>query len=168
MKRKREKTKIEKLRDKLSAFRLGVDYLALGLFGLFFVLNLVWWCYPTGSSDILRRYEGALGLYIAAFVFLMLAFAVLVFVVRQERERLSIESPFFLFAILGCSLYVAAWIFYFCAYINFAVFLFFAVFPALALVCFALLRKNWLALFPIAIYAALNLASNLILVVAVV
>ncbi len=163
MKQKRKLTFGEKCCRFFGEFGIGADFWALGLLGIFVLPNLIWWCYSP-ANDPLRRNGRALDLYIAAFVFLMLALALLSFFLRGERKKPRFDSACFLFGVLAILLYYAAWIFYFCSYINFAVFLFFAVFPGAAAVLFIILRRHWIALVPAGIFAVLNFACYLILV----
>lgn len=163
MKHKREKTKFEKFQDAVKEFfagyRFGVDFWAIGLFGLLMLPNIVWWCYSPGN-DVLRHIAAPPALDVFSYIFQILTLGVLMFVARSDREdqRINFESPFFTFELISLVLYYAAWIFYFCAFVNIAVLLFMAVFPCVALGCFAFLRRNWIALAPLAVFAALHLA----------
>lgn len=166
MKRKREKTKIEKMKDWVREFfaqyRFGIDFWALGLFVVLMLPTVVWWCWSPGY-DILRKVAShTVAMDVFAYIFQGITVFLLVFVVKKERGRINVESAFFLFTLLSLFLYYAAWVFYFCAYVNIAVLIFMAVFPCTALGCYAALRKNWLALVPVALFFALHLASTLV------
>ena len=154
------------LRELFEPYTRGLDIWACVFCGIFFAINFVWWCYSP-VYDLLRVDGAALGLYIAGFIAAMGGFALLILCVREEEERINFDSPYFLFAVLSLAMYVAAWIFYECAYLNFAVFLFLGIFPTVAMMCYALLKKNYLALVPVSLYGIFNLCSNLIMLVAV-
>ena len=166
MKRKRELTKFEKfqeaVKDFFGNFRFGIDFWALGLFGILMLPTIVWWCYSP-AHDVLRTFSTT-AMDVFAYIFQAITIALLVFVVRKDGNTRSIDykSIFFLFGILSLVLYYAAWVYYFCAWVNIAVMLFMAVFPCTALGCFAALRKNWLAFLPLILFFALHLSSTFI------
>lgn len=139
-------------------FKFGVDFWAIGLFALLMIPNIVWWCYSP-SNDPLRHVTAPTALDVFTYIFQAVSLAVLMFVVRRDRERQrpNFDSPFFTFTLLPLVLYYAAWIFYFCGNPNIAVLIFLGAFPCIALACFACLRKNWIALCPIAVFSALHL-----------
>ena len=152
----------EWVREFFAQFRLGVDLWALGLFVLLMIPNVIWWCWSPGY-DILRNVESkTVAMDVFAYIFQAVSIAVLVFVVRREQARIKPDEMFFMFTVLSLFLYYAAWVFYFCAYVNVAVIIFLAVFPCTALGCFAALRKNWIALLPVVLFFAWHLASTLI------
>ena len=173
MKRKRQKTKFEKFQDAVNAFfgkfTFGIDYWALGLFGVLMLPNIVWWCFSP-ANDVLRYINSPAALDVFSYIFQALTLAVLVFVVRRDRVGQKVEpwTAFFTFTVMSLILYYVAWIFYFCAYVNIAVVLFLAIFPCTALGCFAFLRKNWIALFPLVIFTALHLSFAIPIAVALV
>ena len=173
MKRKRQKTKFEKFQDAVKGFfgkfTFGIDYWAIGLFGVLLLPNIVWWCFSP-ENDILRHFQSPPALDVFSYIFQALTLAVLVFVVRKDSVGQKVEfwSAFFIFTVMSLILYYIAWIFYFCSYLNVAVILFLAIFPCTALGCFAFFRKNWLALFPLAIFVALHLSFAIPIAVALV
>lgn len=142
----------------LKNYKPGVDLWGLVLFGLLLLPNVVYWCIP-------KEYHlgGSGALDIAAKVFQAISLVLLVFVVRREREKFSFSSPMIYFSSLFLLLYYIAWIFFFCGYGNAAVLLFLAGCPCVTLLLFEIWRKNWIALFPTAVFSVLHIVATVLL-----
>lgn len=141
----------------LKQYSLGLDKWALVLFAIIILPNIIAGCVPAFSS---RFHENG-PLEIAAIVFQVFAIALLVFVVRRERESLSLSLPIVV-ALLALICDWIAWIFFFCNYLNVAVWLFLAVMPCIALICFEIERKNVFALPFTVIFSVLHIVSTCI------
>ncbi len=160
----RKLTARERARDYLGTYGLGLDLWALGLLGLFFLLNMLSWCVvPFGY--LLEGQNAGMG--IAGYVLEAVAGLVLVFVRRKDaRKNPDFGSLFFLLFCLFTFLGAVAWGFYLFDYVNWAVLLFIAVFPAAAHTAYAILRRNWFALVPTAVSFALFLTVSIHCIVA--
>lgn len=161
---KRKLSVRERAKNFLKTYEFGVDLWAVGLFCGTFLLNLLSWCL---MPHVYLLKGGNAGMYAAAYVFLALAGLTLCFLrKRGEGRDPDFGSPFFLFFCLFAVLGVSAWGFYLAAYVNWAVLLFLAVFPAAAHAMAAVLRKNWFALVPTAVSFALFLSVAILCIVA--
>ncbi len=165
MKQRKQQKKTAAGRGFLSKFRFGFDFWGLGLFVLLLVPNIVWWCFSP-ENDVLRQISAPPALDVFAYIFEAVTVAAILIIVRREAKGLPrFDSPFFTFTVMSVVLYIAAWVFYFCGNVNFAVLLFMGVFPCTALGCYAAMRKNWLVLCPLAVFTALHLAWMIYVIV---
>lgn len=150
-----------KFLDFFKKYRMGWDYFAILLFLCLLVPTFIW-LGVRKAGDVLSAASLCPEVDIAGYVFLGVTAFVAAFVVRKDREKINFYSFPFLFFALSLALYFAAWIFYFCGYENWAVFLFLALFPCTAIASYAVLRKNWFALVPLAVFFSLHLSSAFI------
>lgn len=156
----KNKKKDTGLKGKAAAYvrgtRLGIDRWSAALWAMF--VPVLVWAFYSPRADLIR-YANVHALYVSSFVFEGIALAMLLFLVREEDSRPDFLSIPVVLAVLGTVMSVVAWIFYLCAYVNWGVMLFLTVFPALALACCAVARKNWYALLPVALFLALSLSG---------
>ena len=161
---KKQLTRREKcaaaVRGFFGKYRYGVDFLAIGLFAVLLLPTIVWACWSPGN-DVLRAAPTD-ALEVCGYIFEAISVVLLVFIVRREKRVADPSSPFFIFALLSVILYLVAWVFYFCAYVNNAVLIFMTVLPCTALGCFAALRRDLFVFPPLAVFFALHLARTCI------
>ena len=152
------------MRKFLERYKWGFDFWALILFAMLMLPNIIYWCIP-GYSDL-----GGDGL-IDTFANILQVFGVglLVFLVQKEKAEKKKKYFFdslFMTVTLLILLYYAAWFIYFFGTLNTGVILFLAGCPCIALVLFAIERKNYIALVPLAIFSILHIISALQLAIA--
>ncbi len=156
MKKKQKRTFTQKCKAFLGEYLLGIDFWALGLFGVLLLPNFIFWCWQ--PVDLLLR-SATQSLYFTSFVFTAIACAVLMFVRHEDEARdPRFSSMCFLFTCLFAALTLAGWAFYLANYVNWAVVIFLAVFPNAAMITYAILRRNYFALPLIAVSLALSIA----------
>lgn len=154
-------------------YKLGFDFWALILFALIMIPNIVYWCIPA-FTDL--NMDGTMDTF--ARIFQVIGVALLLFMVKKpqeetdgKKEEQTQSKPFFDSLFMTVSLlvllYYAAWIIYFCAALNTGIILFLAGCPCLALLMFAVERKNYFALAPLAIFSVLHILSAIQIVIAI-
>lgn len=140
----------------LENYKFGVDFWAIVLFALVMLPNIVYWCIPEFNS-----LDGNGALDAAATVFQVFGVAFLFFVVQKNRRQKFFFDTLFMTASLTLLLYYAAWVLYFCGIVNRMILIFLAVTPCVALILFALERRNWFAVVPLAVFSVLHFFSIL-------
>jgi len=151
--------KRENLRNFLKAYRVGFDLWAIVLFAIIMLPNIIARCIPEFQAG-LNTDTGALE--ISATVFQVLFVVLLVFIERKGEQRLNFRSPLVSVCGLAVLAYYIAWIFFFCFFLNAAVYLSLAIFPSAAFLVFEVERKNWFAFVPTSVFAILHLVSSCI------
>ncbi len=148
------------MRKLLENYKFGFDFWAAVLFALIMLPNIVYWCIPEFNS---LGGNGALDS--AATVFQVFGVAFLLCVVQKKRPQKLFFDTLFMTATLAVLLYYAAWIVYFCGIVNRTILIFLAVAPCVALILFALERRNWFAFVPLAVFSVLHIVSTLTIAV---
>ncbi len=147
-----------KFKTYLKQYAFGLDVWGLLLFAVIMLPNIIAFCVPAISS----HFQENTPLDPAASVFQVISVALLIFIVRREREKIKFSSPLIVLAGLALICYYIAWIFLFCSYLNAAVWLFLAIMPCAALICFEIARKNIFALPFTVVFAILHIISTCI------
>lgn len=119
--------KRESLRNFFKAYRVGFDLWAIVLFAIIMLPNIIALCVPEFQAG-LNADTGALE--ITATVFQVLFVVLLVFIERKGEQRLNFRSPLVSVCGLAVLAYYIAWIFFFCFFLNAAVYLSLAIFPS--------------------------------------
>ena len=112
--------KRESLRNFFKAYRVGFDLWAIVLFAIIMLPNIIALCIPEFQAG-LNTDTGALE--ISATVFQVLFVVLLVFIERKGEQRLNFRSPLVSVCGLAVLAYYIAWIFFFCFFLNAAVYL---------------------------------------------
>lgn len=141
-------------------YNLRFDIWGLLLFLGIMVPNFIWFAVPA-PNDLLRtdsvtRIIDAIG---CVFQVLM----VIAFCVYQHREWKTPGFTFLIAAVLICCLlYFTSWIMYYKGMVNPVVLLGLTVPPCLAFMCFALYRKNMLALISATVFFICHLTHTIV------
>lgn len=148
------------MRKFFEKFKWGFDFWALVLFAVLMLPNIIYWCIPE-FSDL--GGDGVIDVF--ANILQVFGVGLLIFLVQKEQEDKKEKKYFFDSLFMTVSLlvllYYAAWMIYFFGTLNFGVILFLAGCPCIALVLFAIERKNYIALVPLAIFSILHIISAL-------
>lgn len=145
---------------KIKNYKFGFDVWALVLFGLIMLPNVIWFCIPS-QNDILRNESTTQVLDVFVTVFQVIMLAVLCVI----KNKNAVKIKFSMFVILSAAfglLYYVCWILYYCGIVRAVVLLGLCILPCGAFLFYAVDRKNYFAVVPIAVFAALHLTSTLI------
>ena len=148
------------MRRFLEKYKWGFDFWALILFAVLMLPNIIYWCIPDfsdlGGDGIIDTFANILQVF---------GVGLLIFLVEKKGEEKKEKKYFFDSLFMTVSLlvllYYAAWIIYFCGTLNTGILLFLAGCPCIALVLFAIERKNYFALVPLAMFSILHIISAL-------
>ena len=152
------------MRKFFEKYKWGFDFWALVLFAVLMLPNIIYWCIPEfsdlGGDGVIDTFANILQVF---------GVGLLIFLVQKEgkekKEKKYFFDSLFMTASLMLLLYYAAWMIYFFGTLNTGIVLFLAGCPCIALILFAIERKNYIALVPLAIFGVLHIVSALQLVV---
>ncbi len=111
--------------------------------------------------DILRADSVTGALDTLASICQVLMLISLCIFVNQERKKLK-HSRFIITVIVSCLLYFASWVFYYMGTTNAVVILGLTLPPCLAFLCFAIGRKNIIAVIPISVFTICHLVYGIV------
>ena len=144
----------------MKRYKPGFDGWGLLVFLLIMLPNFVWSSLPA-PNDVLRRESVTPVLDAAASVCQVLFVGALCAVVSRERERPRLTPP-----VRGCIacglLYYLGWGLYYAGIVHPAVILLLTVPPCLCFFFFALARKNYIAMLPLAGFTVCHLIYGIV------
>ena len=134
----------------LKKYKIGFDIWGLILFLVIMIPNFIWFAVPA-PNDILRvesvtKVADAIG----SVSQVLMVFALCVFI-HRDRKKLNFTS-LIITTIVCCLAYFLCWIFYYTGMTGSLVILGLTIFPCLAFLCFAIDRKNMIAVLPISVF----------------
>ena len=121
-------------------YRLGFDIWALVLF-LAVMIPTVIWAFVPASNDILRTESATPAVDTIASVLQFMAIAFLCVVINKDAGKAWL-SPLVILSVLCVLIYYAGWVLYYCGISDAWVILLMTVPPCLALILYAVDRKN--------------------------
>lgn len=144
----------------MKKYRLAFDPWGLLLFMLLMLPNLIWFAVPA-PNDVLRRESVTPILDGTAAVCQPLFAAALCLVVNRERGRLRLSL--LVQGCIACGLfYYLGWGLYYRGIVYPAVILLLTLPPCLSFFSYALDRKNYIAVIPIAVFTACHLMHSIV------
>lgn len=144
----------------LKKYKIGFDIWGALLFLIIMIPNFIWFVIPA-PNDILRAYSVTGALDTLASICQVLMLISLCIFVNQERKKLK-HSRFIITVIVSCLLYFASWVFYYMGTTNAVVILGLTLPPCLAFLCFAIGRKNIIAVIPISVFTICHLVYGIV------
>ncbi len=145
-----------KLRDYKFTFNIS----ALILFLLIMLPNIVWFIVPA-PNDVLRGQSATPVLDILATITQVLMLTALFIFKNSKTSKLKL-SPFIIISAAFCVLYHIAWVLYYCNIVNGVIVICLCLLPCLSFIFYGVDRKNYFALIPTALFAALHFTSTVI------
>ena len=139
----------------LKQYRFGFDLWGLLLFLLVLLPNFIWFAVPA-PNDILRADSASPVVDTIGSVFQVLTVACLCFVIHKDRSKLRF-SPLIIATIVCVAIYYIGWALYYTTNVNPIVILLLTIPPCLALILFAIERKNLLAILFATVFAVCHL-----------
>ena len=141
-------------------YRLTFGPYGLLVFLLIMIHNLVWFAVPA-PDDILREESVTPVLDGIASACQVLLVAALCAIANRDRERLHL-TPLTAASLCCGGLYAAGWAFYYAGFTGPPVILLLALPPCLCFFFFALDRKNYIAVIPIAGFTVCHLIYSIV------
>lgn len=141
-------------------YKFGFDIWGFVLFVVIMVPNIIWYMIPA-PNDVLRS-QSVTGVLDAVSSVLQVIFVIaLCLVVNCKRKKLAI-TPLTIAVIGCCVIYFITWAFYYNAVAAPIVILSLCISPCVAFLLLALVRKNMVAVVPIAAFAVCHLIYGVV------
>lgn len=144
----------------LKKYTFGFDVVALILFFVIMIPNFIWFAVPA-PDDVLSKPSVTPIIDIISSVMQVLMIGSLVFVKNKDFVKLKI-SPLTVTVTVFCVEYFTAWVLYFIGIVNILVLLFLSIAPCMAYLLYAVYRKNFIAVVPIAIFTVCHFIFALV------
>ena len=135
----------------MKKYKIGFQIGGLILFLIIMLPNFYWFAVPA-PHDLLRAGSVTPALDGIASIAQVLLVVALCILVNRNSKRMGI-SPLIIGTVLCCLLYYAGWVCYYRGVTNAVVVLDLCLAPCLAFLCFALDRKNAIAVIPTLVFA---------------
>lgn len=141
-------------------YKIGFDIWGLILFLVIMIPNFIWFIVPA-PKDILRvesvtKVVDAIG----SVSQVLMVFALCVFI-NRDHKRLHFTT-LIIATIVCCLAYFLCWIFYYTGMTGTLVILGLTIFPCLAFLCFAIDRKNVIAVILISVFTICHFIYGLV------
>ena len=141
-------------------YRVGFDVWGLIVFLLVMLPTLIWSAFPA-PNDILRAESVTGAVDTVGSICQALMVCALCMLIRKDRQGLRLSKPIAA-AVICCVVYFACWICYYQGMTNAAVVLGLTLPPCMVFYCFALERKNGIAMIPIAVFTVCHLVYGVV------
>lgn len=136
-------------------YRIKFELLALILFALIMLPNIIWACIKT-DNDILRQISVTPVIDMIGSVCQVVFVALLCLVSRTDRAKIRVNT-YIILTCLFTLLYYLSWVFYLCGSRSKIILLSLTLFPWLAFILYALDRKNYIALVPLSVFSVCHI-----------
>ena len=141
-------------------YRFGLDVPALCLFLIIMVPNFLWFAVPV-PNDVLRSDSSVPLLGGIGTVAQVISIMALCFIRHQSVGRFRFVPLVWVVLVL-CGAYYGCWGLYYAAVVHWSVLLGLAIFPCAALLCYAILRKNYPVLVPLAVFTICHVSETVV------
>ena len=144
----------------LKKYKMGFDIWWLILFLVIMIPNFIWFAVPA-PNDILRvESVTKVADVIGSVSQVLMVFALCVFI-QRDRKKLNFTS-LIIATIVCCLTYFLCWILYYMGMTGALVILGLTICPCLAFLCFAIDRKNIIAVLPISVFTICHFIYGLV------
>lgn len=141
-------------------YKIAFDRWGFLLFLVIMVPNFIWFAVPA-PHDILRGESATEAIDMIASICQVLFAAALCVFINERRDALRLTPLLCGCAVCG-ALYYAGWILYYLGVAAPSVILLLTVPPCLAFLLYAIDRKNFIAVIPIALFTVCHLTSSIV------
>ena len=144
----------------LKKYKLGFDISGLVIFLIIMLPNFIWFAFPA-PNDILRQESITPIVDIIGSVCQIIFVASLCIVINKERDSIRI-SPLLISTAFCIGLYFLGWVLYYNGIVNPMVIICLTLPPCIALIFFALDRKNIIAFIPTVCFTICHLIYGIV------
>ena len=139
----------------LKKYKMGFDIWGLVVFLIIMIPNFIWSAVPA-PDDILRTESATKVIDTIGSIFQVLMIFTLCVFINPERNKLSFTKT--IIAMICCIvIYFCSWVFYYLGVTNGLVILGLTIPPCVAFLFFAVDRKNYISVIPIAIFTVCHI-----------
>ena len=144
----------------LKKYKMGFDIWGLVVFLIIMIPNFIWSAVPA-PNDILRT-ESATKVIdaIGSVAQVVMIFALCAFI-NNERNKLGLTKT--IITVICCIvIYFCSWVFYYLGVTNWLVIMGLTIPPCMAFLFFAIVRKNYISIVPIAIFTVCHVIFGVV------
>ena len=144
----------------LKKYKMSFDVWALVVFLIIMIPNFIWSAVPA-PDDILRTESATKVIDIIGSIFQVLMIFTLCVFINPDRNKLSFTKT--IIAMICCIvIYFCSWVFYYLGVTNGLVILGLTIPPCVAFLFFAVDRKNYISVIPIAIFTVCHIIFGVV------
>lgn len=144
----------------LKKYKMSFDVWALVVFLIIMIPNFIWSAVPA-PDDILRTESATKVIDTIGSIFQVLMIFTLCVFINPERNKLSFTKT--IIAMICCIvIYFCSWVFYYLGVTNGLVILGLTIPPCVAFLFFAVDRKNYISVIPIAIFTVCHIIFGVV------
>ena len=144
----------------LKKYKMGFDIWGLVVFLIIMIPNFIWSAVPA-PDDILRTESATKVIDTIGSIFQVLMIFTLCVFINPERNKLSFTRT--IIAMICCIvIYFCSWVFYYLGVTNGLVILGLTIPPCVAFLFFAVDRKNYISVIPIAIFTVCHIIFGVV------
>lgn len=144
----------------LKKYKMGFDAWGLVVFLIIMIPNFIWSAVPA-PDDILRTESTTKVIdAIGSVAQVIMIFALCAFI-NNERNKLGLTKT--IITVICCIvIYFCSWVFYYLGVINWLVIMGLTIPPCMAFLFFAIDRKNYISIVPIAIFTVCHVIFGVV------
>ena len=144
----------------LKKYKMSFDVWALVVFLIIMIPNFIWSAVPA-PDDILRTESATKVIDTIGSIFQVLMIFTLCVFINPDRNKLSFTKT--IIAMICCIvIYFCSWVFYYLGVTNGLVILGLTIPPCVAFLFFAVDRKNYISVIPIAIFTVCHIIFGVV------
>lgn len=144
----------------LKKYKMSFDVWALIVFLIIMIPNFIWSAVPA-PDDILRTESATKVIDTIGSIFQVLMIFTLCVFINPDRNKLSFTKT--IIAMICCIvIYFCSWVFYYLGVTNGLVILGLTIPPCVAFLFFAVDRKNYISVIPIAIFTVCHIIFGVV------
>ena len=144
----------------LKKYKMGFDIWGLVLFLIIMIPNFIWSAVPA-PDDILRTESTTKVIDTIGSIFQVLMIFTLCVFINPKRKKLSFTKTI-IAMICCCVIYYCCWVFYYLGVTNWLVIMGLTIPPCMAFLFFAIDRKNYISVVPIAIFTVCHVIFGVV------
>ena len=144
----------------LKKCKMGFDVWGLVVFLIIMIPNFIWFAVPA-PNDILRTESVTKVIDAIGSIFQVLMIFTLCVFINPERNKLSFTKT--IIAMICCIvIYFYSWVFYYLGVTNWLVIMGLTIPPCMAFLFFAVDRRNYISIIPIAIFTVCHIIFGVV------
>ena len=144
----------------LKKYKMGFDAWGLVVFLIIMIPNFIWSAVPA-PNDILRTESATKVIDTIGSIFQVLMIFTLCVFINPKRKKLSFTKT--IIAMICCIvIYFCSWVFYYLGVTNWLVIMGLTIPPCMAFLFFAIDRKNYISIVPIAIFTVCHVIFGVV------
>lgn len=144
----------------LKKYKMGFDIWALVVFLIIMIPNFIWSAVPA-PNDILRTESATKVIDAIGSVAQVVMIFALCAIINNERNTLGFTKT--IVVMISCMvIYYCSWVFYYLGVTNWLVIIGLTIPPCLAFLFFAIDRKNYISVIPIAIFTVCHMVFGVV------